>query len=235
MNVYKLFWDEFSSWFLEMVKPAYQKPIDATTYNQVLEIFEKLLALLHPFMPFITEELWQLIKERKAGLSIMLFPYPKAEGFNKELLNNVELAKEIVVGVRNVRQEKNIPNKNNLSLFIKGEKLDKAIESLVFKMAGLENLDYVTDKVEGASSFLIKSTEFFIPLEGFINVEEEIAKLTEELEYTKGFLKSVMVKLGNERFVNSAPPKVVEVERKKQADAEEKIRVIEERLASMKK
>lgn len=235
MNVYKLFWDEFSSWFLEMVKPAYQQPIDATTYNQVLEIFEKMLALLHPFMPFITEELWQLIKERKAGDSIMVFHYPKAESFNNKLLNSFELAKEIVAGVRNVRQEKNIPIKNTLSLFIKGDRLDKAIESLVIKMAGLEKLDYVTDKVEGASSFLVKSTEFFIPLEGFINVEEEIAKLTEELAYTKGFLKSVMAKLSNERFVNSAPPKVVEVERKKQADAEEKIRVLEERLASMKK
>lgn len=233
MEVYKLFWDEFSSWFLEMVKPQYQMPIDRKTYDAVLSVFETMLSLIHPFMPFITEELWQLIGERKQGDSIMLNPWPKTNAFDENLLNNFDLAKEVIAGVRNVRQEKNIPNKNTLSLFIKGDNFLGNNESLIIKMAGLDTISFINDKVENAATFLIKTTEFFIPLTGLINVDEEIAKLKEELEYTKGFLKSVLNKLSNERFVNSAPATVVEIERKKQADAEEKIKVIEERLASM--
>jgi len=236
MEVYKLFWDEFSSWFLEMVKPAYQKPIDAKTQTEVLAIFDKMLRLLHPFMPFITEELWQLLDERKAGDSIMVASQPEANEFDAELLARFDEMKEIVAGIRNIRQEKNIPNKEALSLFVKSaQKLNPEIESVVVKLAGLDRLEYTNDKVDGSASFLIKSSEFFVPLDGFINEEEEMAKLTEELNYTKGFLASVMKKLSNEKFVSGAPAQVVEVERKKQADAEEKIRVIEERLAGMKK
>jgi len=233
MEVYKLFWDEFSSWFLEMVKPAYQQPIDKQTYDAVLAIFEKMLLLLHPFMPFITEELWQLMGERKQGDSISLAPMPNANKYDENLLNEIDNAKEVVTGIRNIRQEKNIPNKNTLSLFVKGDKIAENVENLIVKMAGLDSISYITDKVENAGTFLVKTTEFFIPLEGLVDVDEEIAKLKEELEYTKGFLKSVMKKLSNERFVNNAPASVVETERKKQADAEEKIKVIEQRLASM--
>ncbi len=233
MEVYKLFWDEFSSWFLEMVKPAYQQPIDKQTYDAVLAIFEKMLLLLHPFMPFITEELWQLMGERKQGDSISLAPMPNANKYDENLLNEIDNAKEVVTGIRNIRQEKNIPNKNTLSLFVKGDKIAENVENLIVKMAGLDSISYITDKVENAGTFLVKTTEFFIPLEGLVDVDEEIAKLKEELEYTKGFLNSVMKKLSNERFVNNAPASVVETERKKQADAEEKIKVIEQRLASM--
>lgn len=233
MDVYKLFWDEFSSWFLEMVKPQYQMPIDRKTYHAVLSVFETMLSLLHPFMPFITEELWQLIGERKQGDSIMLNPWPTTNAFDENLLNNFDFTKEVIAGVRNIRQERNIPNKNTLSLFIKGDKFPDSIESLMVKMAGLDTVNYVNDKVENAATFLIKTAEFFVPLEGLVNIEEEIAKLKEELGYTKGFLKSVLKKLGNERFVNNAPASVVEIERRKQTDAEEKIKVIEERLASM--
>ena len=236
MAVYKLFWDEFSSWFLEMVKPAYQQPIDATTYAAVLEIFEKMLALLHPYMPFITEELWQLIRERAQGESLMVSPMPKAQAFDAQLIERFELMKETIAGVRTIRQEKNIPQKDKLKLFVSStESLAENVESIIVKLAGLEQLQYTTDKVDGAASFMVRSTEFFVPLEGFIDVEEEIAKLKTELEYTKGFLNSVAKKLSNERFVSGAPANVVDMERKKQADAEAKIQVIEERLAALSK
>ena len=236
MAVYKLFWDEFSSWFLEMVKPAYQQPIDATTYAAVLEIFEKMLALLHPYMPFITEELWQLIRERAQGESLMVSPMPKAQAFDAQLIERFELMKETIAGVRTIRQEKNVPQKDKLKLFVSStESLGENVESIIVKLAGLELLLYTTDKVDGAASFMVRSTEFFVPLEGFIDVEEEIAKLKTELEYTKGFLNSVAKKLSNERFVSGAPANVVDMERKKQADAEAKIQVIEERLAALSK
>ena len=234
MNVYKLFWDEFSSWFLEMVKPGYQQPIDKKTYESVLEIFEKMLALLHPFMPFITEELWHLIGERKAGESLMISPMPKAQKFDSQILEQFELMKEVIAGVRNIRQEKNIPNKESLTLKIKSStSLGIGNESIMVKLAGLEKLDYISEKLEGAASFMVKSTEFYVPIDGFINVAEEIARLKAELDYSKGFLESVIRKLSNERFVSGAPAQVVETEKRKQADAEVKIKVIEERLKAL--
>ena len=234
MNVYKLFWDEFSSWFLEMVKPAYQQPIDGETYKSVLEIFNKLLSVLHPFMPFITEELWHHLYPRKQGESIMVSQMPKAEVFDVALLEKVELMKEVVAGVRNLRQEKNIPNKNSLSLMVKSnDKFDEGIERVIVKLAGLDTLDYVSDKVDGAGSFIIKTTEFFVPLDGYVNPEEEKEKIMQELNYTKGFLQSVQKKLSNDKFVNGAPAQVVEMERKKQADSEAKIKVLEERLKEL--
>ncbi len=236
MVVYKLFWDEFSSWLLEMVKPAYQQPIDAKTYSELVDIFEKMLSLLHPFMPFITEELWQYLKERKQGESLMISQMPNAESFDSGLLERFELMKEVIAGVRTVRQEKNIPNKQSLKLFIKvTDQFGGEVESIISKLAGLEGLTYTNEKVEGAASFMVKSAEFYIPLEGLVDAEEEIEKLKAELEYTKGFLQSVMKKLSNERFVNSAPAQVVEIEKNKQADAESKIKVIEERLAQLSK
>ena len=236
MAVYKLFWDEFSSWLLEMVKPAYQQPIDKKTYDALVDIFEKMLALLHPFMPFITEELWQYLRERKNGDSLMISQMPVAEGYDSNLIERFELVKEIIAGVRTIRQEKNIPNKQSLKLIIKSmDKFGDEIESIIIKMAGLEKLSYVNEKVEGAASFLIKSIEFYIPLEGLVDADEEISKLNTELEYTRGFLASVLKKLSNEKFVSGAPAQVVEVERRKQADAESKIKVIEERLYLLKK
>lgn len=236
MAVYKLFWDEFSSWLLEMVKPAYQKPIDAKTYGELVEIFEKMLALLHPYMPFITEELWHSLNERKDGDSLMVSAMPKSTGFDAGLIERFELMKEVIAGIRTIRQEKNIPNKQSLKLSIKSiDKLGDDVESIIIKLAGLDALSYTSDKVEGAASFLIKTTEFFVPLEGLIDVNEEISKLKAELEYTKGFLQSVMKKLSNEKFVNSAPAQVVEIERNKQSDAEGKIKVIEERIAALSK
>jgi len=236
MVVYKLFWDEFSSWLLEMVKPGYQQPIDAKTYKDLIDIFEKMLSLLHPFMPFITEELWQCLKDRKKGESLMISQMPKAEKFDAALLEHFELVKEAIAGVRTIRQEKNIPNRQSLKLYIKStNKFGEEAESIIAKLAGLEELSYTVEKVEGAASFMIKSTEFYVPLEGLVDAKDEIAKLKAELEYTHGFLNSVMKKLSNERFVNSAPAQVVEVERRKQADAESKIKVIEERIALLSK
>jgi len=236
MAVYKLFWDEFSSWLLEMVKPAYQKPIDAKTYGELVEIFEKMLTLLHPFMPFITEELWHSLNERKNGASLMVSQMPKSTGFDANLLERIELMKEVIAGIRTIRQERNIPNKQLLNLSIKStDKFGEEVESIIIKLAGLDSLSYTNDKVEGAASFLIKSSEYYVPLEGLIDVEEEISKLKAELEYTKGFLQSVMKKLSNEKFVNSAPAQVVDIERNKQADAESKIKVIEARIVELSK
>jgi valyl-tRNA synthetase len=236
MTVYKLFWDEFSSWLLEIIKPAYQAPIDAKTHKEVLDIFEKLIKLLHPFMPFITEELWQLMETRKDGESIMNTMMPEVKPYNSDLIARFELMKEVVAGVRTIRQDKNIPNKQSLSLYVKSaSNALNGIESVIVKLAGLSELQSTTEKIEGSASFMVKSDEYFVPLTGLINNDDEITRLTEELKYAKGFLESVMKKLSNERFVNSAPAQVVDVEKKKQADAEEKIKVIEERLAALKK
>lgn len=236
MNVYKLFWDEFSSWLLEMVKPAFQQPIDGTTYRAVLSLFERLMVLLHPFMPFITEELWQHIYERKSGQSIMNCSLPKAGKYDKKLLEQFETAKEIITNVRSVRQEKSIPNKNTVSLFVKGSiKLSEELESVISKLAGLDKVEYVTEKIDGAISFMVQTTEFFVPLAGLINVDEEIEKLNNELNYYQGFLASVLKKLDNEKFVKGAPEQVVAAERRKQADAEAKIKALLERISGLAK
>jgi valyl-tRNA synthetase len=235
MNLYKLFWDEFSSWYLETVKPAYGQPIDATTYNATLDIFEKMLALLHPFMPFITEELWQHLRNRADGESIMVSRMPESNGFDEKLLDNFERVKGIIAGIRNIRQEKNISPKHQLKALVKtSSKLDKGLEDVVVKLAGLEEFGYADGKVEGASSFMVGVDEVYIPLEGLIDVEEERKKILAELEYTRGFLNSVMKKLNNERFVNNAPADVVAMEQKKKSDAEAKIKALEERLNELK-
>ncbi len=235
MNLYKLFWDEFSSWYLEIIKPTYGQPIDGKTYKATLEIFEKILALLHPYMPFITEELWQYLRERNDGDSIMVSLMPKSNGYDANILEQFEKVKEVIAGVRTIRQEKNIAIKQQLSTSIRtNSKFNIGSEAIIVKLAGLENLSYVDAKIDGAASFMVGTIEVYIPLEGLIDAAEEKAKLIEELNYTKGFLDSVMKKLSNERFVNSAPANVVDLERKKQADALDKIKTLEERISSLK-
>ena len=234
MAVYKLFWDEFSSWYLEMVKPAYQQPIDRTTYNATLNFFDNLLRLLHPFMPFITEELWQHIAERGENESIMVARIPEAQAFNAATIAAMNEAKEIIAGVRSVRLQKNIPNKNALSLQIVG-KFANENAAVIKKLANLEAIDEVAEKDATAASFLVGTAEFAVPLGNNIDVEEELKKLEADLKYMEGFLASILKKLSNERFVNNAPEAVVAGERKKQADAESKIKTLKESIAALKK
>ena len=236
MTVYTLFRDEFSSWYLEMVKPAYGQPIDRVTYEATVEMFEKLLQLLHPFMPFITEEIWQLLGERKDGESIMVSVMPSMQEGDDILLEKFELTKEVIVGVRNIRKQKNIAFKEVLDLNykIKEGAYDNAFDCVIQKMGNLNALTVIDGELKGAMSFLVNGVEYFIPLGDMVDVEEELRKLEEELKYTQGFLTGVMKKLSNERFVNNAPSQVVDVERKKQADAEVKIKVLQERIDSLK-
>jgi valyl-tRNA synthetase len=234
MTVYKLFWDEFSSWYLEMIKPAYQHAIDARTLAQTLEYFEKLLLLLHPFMPFITEELWQNIAERKPGESIMISQQPRVMDFNEKILNDFETTKSTISAIRTVRLEKNIPNKETLELQILGEH-HAAFDAVLLKMANLSAAQFAAEKAPGAASFMVGTTEYAVLLGNLINAEEEITKMQAEIDYLQGFLKSVMAKLNNERFVANAKPAVVDAERKKQADAETKIKSLEESIAALKK
>ena len=237
MEVYHLFWDEFSSWFLEMVKPAYGSPIDATTYNAVLEAFNHLLHLLHPFMPFITEELWQHLAERKEGESIMVSPQTIAAPVPADaaILAQVELMKNVVAGVRAIRNTKNISPREALDLQVIGADPIAAYDCLITKMANVNGVAVVDAKGEGVSSFMVGTTEYAVPLGGLIDVEAELAKAEAELKHLEGFLNGVMKKLSNERFVNNAPAQVVELERKKQADAESKIATLKETIASLKK
>lgn len=236
MTLYKLFWDEFSAWYLEMIKPEYQKPIDRKTLDATIEFFDKLLKLLHPFMPFITEEIWQYIGERKSGESIMICRQPVADEVNTAVIDDVELVKETISAIRNIRKDKNLPNREQLELcVIADENYKSNYSSVVTKMANLSAIAEVAEKPSGAASFIVKTTEYFVPLTDSVNVEEEIAKLTAELEYTEGFLASVMKKLDNERFVSSAPAKVVEMENAKKADAEGKIKALQQQIAELKK
>lgn len=236
MTSYKLFWDEFSGWYLEIIKPAYQKPIDRVTYNATVEIFDKLLKVIHPFMPFITEEIWQYMLERKDGESIMISLMPEVHDFNRDLVDSFESVKEIISAIRTVRKSKEIPVKEKLDLLIRSDKdsFDTEFLPVVSKLCNLSVISFVSEKQEGAVSFMVRTTEFFIPLAGTQDIEGEIAKLQEDLIYNRGFLVSVMKKLENERFVQNAPANVLEMERKKKSDAESKIKSLEERLEELK-
>ncbi len=236
MTVYTSVRDEFSGWLLEMVKPPYQQPIDAKTYNEVVALFDQMLRLMHPFMPFITEEIWQMLEDRNEGESIMVSQMPALVSYDADLLARFEDVKEAISGIRKIRKEKNIPFKDTIDLSIQpGDKgFDAAFNSILKKLGNLSAVNLVNEEVKGAASFRVKSTNFYIALEGFIDAEEELNKLEEELAYTKGFLNSVMKKLGNANFVDNAPVVVVDKEKAKQADAEAKIKVLEERIASMK-
>lgn len=236
MTVYKLFWDEFSSWYLEMVKPAYGQPVDRASYDATLSFFENLLKMLHPFMPFITEELWQHIYDRKDGESIMRekleINAPTAD--DMKIIEDVESVKLIVAGVRTVRNQKNIPNKDALKLQTVSENKFNAYDSIVLKMANLESIDVVAEKDSTAAAFMVGTLEYAVPLGDMIDVDVEIEKQEAQLKHLEGFLAGVMKKLSNERFVANAPEAVVALERKKQSDSEEKIAALKESIASLK-
>lgn len=236
MSVYKLFWDEFSSWYLEMVKPTYGQPIDKTTYDATLSFFENLLKMLHPFMPFITEELWQHIIDRKDGESIMRdkLTIPTATPEDIKLSNDVESLKQIVAGVRTVRNQKNIPVKEKLKLQIVGENKYEAYNCVITKMANLEAIEPVSEKDDTAATFMVGTIEFAVPLGDMIDIDAEIEKQEAQLKHLEGFLLGVKKKLSNERFVANAPEAVVALERKKQNDSEEKIAALKESLATLK-
>ena len=236
MAVYKLFWDEFSSWYLEMIKPAYGQPIDKATYGKTLDFFDTLLKLLHPFMPFITEELWQHLYDRKEGESIMVQTLQAAPSYDERIIRLFEEAKEIIGGIRAIRLQKNIAQKEALSLEIVGENpAATTFKDIIAKLCNLSSISTVSTKAEGAASFMVGTTEFAVPLGSLINVEEELKKLEADLKYQEGFLQSVLKKLGNEKFVSKAPANVIEMERKKQADAETKIAALKESIAALSK
>ena len=233
MAVYKLFWDEYSAWYLEVIKPAYGSPMDRATYDATLRFFDMLLRMLHPFMPFITEELWQHLAERKDGESIMYATMPVGGDVNDKILADFETLKEVIAGIRTVRKQKQLPQKEALELNVKGQR-NQDLDSVLVKMGNLSAIVEVEEKKPTASAFIVGATEYSVPLEGKINVEEEIAKLNKDLEYYTKFLAGVEKKLGNERFVANAPEAVVAIERKKKADAEEKLAAIRAALAALK-
>ncbi len=236
MATYKLIWDDFCSWYLEIVKPAYKQPIDVQTLEATIGFFERLMKMLHPFMPFITEEVWHLLRQRAEGDDIIIAQMPVSDVFDEELHKAFQKAESILGGVRNVRKEKNIPNKDAIQLLVQeGEEAQCKFYPVVAKLGNIEEISFVSEKPEGCVSFIVGAQEFYIPLKQEVNAEEEIAKLEEELKYTNGFLKSVMAKLSNARFVDNAPEAVVAKERQKQADAEARKTVIEEQLVELRK
>ncbi len=231
-GIYILFWVEFSSWYLEMVKPGFGQPIDKTTYDKTIGFFDQLLKIMHPFMPFITEELWQQLAERKEGESIMLQAWPEAGALNNTIIEDFDHIKAIIATVRGLRQDKGISPKEAMPLYIKDS---PRFPEIVCKMANISIIETVNEQPEGTTPFRCDTTEYFLRLTVEINIEEELAKLNTDLEYQQKFLRSVQGKLNNEKFVHSAPAQVVELERKKQSDAEIRIRAIEEQIANLKK
>ena len=235
MAVYKLFWDEFSSWYLEMIKPAYGQPVSSKVYAETIRFFDNLLHLLHPFMPFITEELWQHLAERKEGESLMVSPMTKPEAADEELIKQFEVVKGIISNVRSIRLQKNIAQKEPLELQVVGESPVSAFHAVMVKMCNLSAIQSVEAKADGAASFMVGTTEYAVPLGNLIDVEAEIARMEAELKHKEGFLQGVLKKLGNEKFVSNAPAAVIELERKKQADAESIIKSLKESIAALKK
>ena len=235
MAVYKLFWDEFSAWYLEMVKPAYGQPISKEVYDRTIGFFDTLLHLLHPFMPFITEELWQHIAERKDGESLMVSPLVVSGQADEGLLQQFEVVKEVIASIRAIRLQKNIAQKESLSLQVVDQNPVDAFDSVITKMCNLSAIQVVSAKEEGAASVMVGTTEYAVPLGSLIDVEAEIARMEAELKHKEGFLQGVLKKLSNEKFVNNAPAAVIELERKKQVDAESIIKSLKESIAALKK
>ncbi|MPL91540.1 Valine--tRNA ligase [bioreactor metagenome] len=234
MKVYKLIWDDFCSWFLEIIKPAYQMPIDKETYNQTIMLFEDLMKVLHPYMPFLTEEIYHIIGERNENDYIMIAQMPKTFESRSTIVADFAFAQEKIAAMRQVRNEKNIAQKIALELFVKeSSNENKEFDGIITKLCNISNLEYISDKKEGALSLMVRTSEMFIPLGDTINKEEEIKKLQQDLKYYEGFAKSVKGKLSNEKFVSGAPAQVVENERKKLSDAEQKISSITEQLKSL--
>jgi valyl-tRNA synthetase len=236
MGIYKLVWDDFCSWFLEMIKPGYQQPIDKPTFEAAIGFFDRLVRILHPFMPFITEEIWQSLQIRQEGETIMLSQMPQASGFKQDLIDRFIVAEEVIMTIRTIRKEQNIPFKDQIPLFIRKnneEQPDLTFDPVVLKLCNLSELAYTTDKIQDSISFVVRTTEFFIPLTHKFDKESELKKLKQELDYARGFLVSVLKKLSNDKFVNNASPAVVEAERKKQSDAEGKIKVLEEQIRQL--
>ncbi len=235
MATYKLVWDDFCSWFLEMIKPAYQQPIDAVTFSKTIEILEVNLKLLNPFMPFLTEEIWHLIKERTPAEALIIAEYPKMTSFDATLIENFDFATEVISGIRTIRKEKNIAQKETIDLkVINNEKTSSHFDTIIMKLGNITSLEYVSEKIDGSLTFRAKSNEYFIPILGNIDIAAEIAKIENELVYAQGFLDSVRKKLSNEKFVAKAKPEIIENERKKEADALANIATIEQSLASLK-
>jgi valyl-tRNA synthetase len=234
MTIYKLLWDDFSSWYLEMIKPDFGQPIDSKTLAATNAFFENNMKVLHPFMPFITEEVWQYMKDRSKDEALIVATYPELKSFDKEIINGFEVLKEIVSGIRTIRKDKNISFKNSIKLaVVNSGKFTQDFDSVIVKMGHVSKIDYVSDKVEKALSFRVKTNEYFIPMGDAVDVDAEKAKLQEELKYAQGFLKSVQGKLKNERFVNNAPEQVVVSERKKEADTLAKIETLKASIANM--
>jgi valyl-tRNA synthetase len=237
MSVYKLIWDDFCSWYLEAIKPAYQQPIDAKTYQKTVEIFERLMQVAHPFMPFITEEIWHLLTDREENDCIMISKMPEVEKYSADILSSFERATEIIMSVRTIRQEKNIANKEKLSMQIiaSSNDCDQTFESLILKLCNFETIEYTSEKASDTVGFVVNGVEYFVRLGNLIDIESEIKKIEEEIKYLQGFLNSVVKKLSNEKFVAGAPEQVVALERKKQSDAESKIALLTLQLSDLKK
>lgn len=237
MATYKLVWDDFCAWYLEAIKPDFidgkAQPIDKATYDATIGFLESLLKIMHPWMPFITEEIWHLLKDRSAKDCVIVAAWPEVKKTDAKQLAEFEVCKEIVATIRNVRAQKQLSPKEKLKLIERSDASHSYFDELVMKLANLSELSYSKDKLDGAFSFMIKSTEFYVPLSSNINKEEEKARLLKELDYNKGFLKSVQIKLSNEKFVANAKPELIELERKKQADAESKIKALEEQLTAL--
>jgi len=235
MSIYKLIMDDFSSWLLEIIKPAYQKPIDVKTYKAVIEAFENNLKILHPFMPFLSEEIWQYISERTPNEALIVSKWPEVKAIDETLITEFEFASEVISGIRNIRKQKNIAFKDAIGFsVINNEKASATFNGIIAKLGNLESIEDTSETIEGALTFRVKSNEYFIPMVGAIDVDAEIKKLTEELNYTQGFLKSVQKKLSNERFVAGAPQQVVASEKKKEADALAKMETLKASLASLR-
>ncbi len=234
MATYKLIWDDFCSWLLEIAKPAYQQPIDRKTYNDIIHALENNLRILHPFAPFATEEIWQTIKERSSEEALIINHWPEQEAIDTKVIEGFEYASHVISGIRTIRKSKNIPFKDSIELhLLSNEKVSSDFDSIITKLGNISEIENTQTPLEKALSFRVKSNEYFIPLTGTIDIEAEIAKIEDELKYTKGFLVSVSKKLSNERFVNNAPEKVVAIEKQKLADAEAKVEALEKRLASL--
>ena len=235
MAIYKLVWDDFCSWYLEMIKPGYEQPIDRQTLDKTTFFFEELLKVMHPFTPFVSEELWHALNERKEGEDIVIAEWPKVKEIDEHVLTGFDKAEKIISQIRTIRKNNNIANKVKLEMYVRADvNTQTDFDSVISKMGNLSVFEYVADKMQQANSFIVEGVEYFIPFGDTVDVEAEIKKMEEELGYTKGFLKSVQVKLSNERFVAGAPAQVLELERKKEADALGKIQLIEEKLISLK-